>query len=91
MNRFEGLTEEEINILRSNRILNSIYPDAPDYYTEKRNKLLSFIPDCLSSLFYGDRKECEEVSREDVDYLFKNELISKEEIIESFTKAINEL
>jgi len=99
--RFEDLTEEEFDILNTNGVLHSIYPEAPakfiqptkiendvEFYINKKDKLISFIPDCLADLFYYDRKECEDVSADEVHYLFKNNLISKTELIEAFMNEI---
>ena len=55
----------------------------------KKKYLLEIIPDCLSDLFYYDRKECEEVSPEDVQAMFKDGTITKEELKEVFSKAID--
>lgn len=103
MKKFEDLTEEEFDILNSNGLLHSIYPEAlekfikpdkikkdTDFYNKKKELLISFIPDCLTDLFYYDRKECEEISADEVTYLFENNLISKKELIEAFSKAIND-
>lgn len=57
----------------------------------KKDKLLSFVPDCLSDFFYYDRKECEEVSREDVGMLFKTGILTGEELKKAFCDAIDSI
>ena len=101
---FEELTENEFNLLKANGLLQSIYPETPkvwekqkeikkdnDYYNKKKEALISLIPDYLSDLFFFDRKECEEISDDEVDYLFENDLISKAELVNAFSKAIDDL
>ena len=56
----------------------------------KKEKLISLIPDCLSDLLYYDRKECEVVSTDDVRHLFDNKLITKEELVDAFSKALDD-
>ena len=56
---------------------------------EKKEYLLKRVPDCLSDLFYYDRKECEEVSRLDVETMFKNGDITAKEVKKAFCEAID--
>ena len=100
--KFEDLTEEEFDQLNSIGLLQSIYPEAPKkwkqptkedkgskFYNDKKEMLLTFVPDCLSNLLYYYRKECEEISVDEVDYLFKNNLISRAELLNAFSKSID--
>ena len=56
---------------------------------EKKKVLFSFIEDCLSDLFYYNRKECESINHNEVAYLFDNKLITKKELKAEFDKEID--
>lgn len=58
---------------------------------EKLNKLLSFTQDSIVDLLYYDRKECEEISREDVDNLIKSGELTPNKLKEAFCNAIDEV
>ena len=56
----------------------------------KREYFVRLIPDLVSMVVYYDRKEDEDLSREDVDLLFKNNEITLEEVTELFRKEFKD-
>ena len=58
---------------------------------KKRDKLLSFVSDCLLDFLYYDRKNCEEVSLENVREMSEKGILTPEMLIEKFTKEIEKL
>lgn len=62
----------------------------PKTISEKLEDLLSYIPDCISDLLYYDRKECDEVDREDVDNMIQVGILTPNKLKEVFNQAIDE-
>ena len=56
----------------------------------KKDYFIRLIPDLVSTAVYYDRKECEDLSREDVDELFKNDEITLDEVTELFRKEFQD-
>lgn len=57
---------------------------------EKKEKLLSFIPDLLTDFFYYDRKECEEVTADEVNEMLESNILTCDEVLKAFNDAIFE-
>lgn len=62
-----------------------------DEIEEKKMNLLSFIPDLFSDFLYYNRKECDEVSVQDVDFLIKGGHLTKEELKQAFENSIEDV
>jgi hypothetical protein len=57
---------------------------------EKRLLFLANVTDLVSSLLYYDRKEDEELTRDDVEVLLESGRITIKEIVEMFEKTLTQ-
>lgn len=55
---------------------------------EKKKLLLDCIPDTISEFLYYDRKDDNELSPSDVEELLSSGVITVDEIVEGFRKAL---
>jgi len=63
----------------------------PEEIETKKAALLSRVPDLIADFLYYDRKECEDVSVDDVKDLVNYGHITREEIVKEFVHALNEV
>lgn len=57
---------------------------------EKKEYFLACISDAVSDLVYYDRKDCEELNRDQVDELINSGEVTVSEMLETFKKGILE-
>ena len=57
---------------------------------DKLNRLLEITADSIVDLLYYDRKECEEISRDDVDKMISSGILTADKLKEAFSSAIDE-
>ncbi len=58
--------------------------------SEKKEKFLDSVEDCVSDLCYYNRKNDEELSISDVKQLLESGAVTMEEIFERFKKTLKE-
>jgi len=57
---------------------------------KKKKALLCITSNLPIKLLYYDRKECEDVSVDDISFMFKNGAISKKELVKAFSDGLDE-
>lgn len=57
----------------------------------KKNLLIATIVDSVVDIFYYERKNDDELSHEDVDYLIRGSHITREEIVNAFNGSLDEI
>src|SRR5258708_6174104 len=73
---------------------NKSYSEAKEYvdniFMNKKQIALDTVTDLAADFLYYDRKDDDELSREDIKNLLKSKELTKKEIKEHFSKAIDE-
>ena len=57
---------------------------------DKKKLLLAAIEDSVANIFYYDRKDDSELTREDIEHLLDKDLIIKQEILDTFDISLEQ-